>query len=245
MLYNGQSSLITTQALSGFTLTTLINLLSVPAIANYYVGFFIVQVLFAFIGLLGFFPRISSFLVFFTTMNLQNRIYSTNSGGDILLCLMLFYLSFISGDKKSKNENLDQITNVFNRTFIILCKAQLVIIYLVSAVFKLQSSEWIDGTALSQILLLDEYSIPALQSIVCSPPFAFKILTWLTLLYQLLFPVLIFVKRFKNYLLLSGLLFHLFIAFAMGLFNFSLVMICSYAVFYDSGKMSPRVVRPK
>lgn len=233
ILYSSQTSLIATQSLSGFTLTTLVNLLSVDAVKNYYVLFFVVQLFFAFIGLLGFFPKVSAFMVFFTMINLQNRIYSTISGGDILLCLMLFYLSFISDGKKLKNENLNQIQNAFDRIFIFLCKIQLLIVYSVSAIYKLQSTQWLDGSALQQILLIDEYSIPTLQHAVCYIPFVFKLLTWGTLLYQILFPFLIFVKRAKNYLLVSGIIFHLFIAFAMGLFNFSLVMICCYAIFYD------------
>lgn len=245
----GNSSLIVTQHLTGFTLTTLVNLLSVDVIKNYYLVFFIIQLLFALVGLFGFFPRVCTIIVFFTTINLQNRIYSTNSGGDNLLALMLFYLIFISGGKVKNNltvwqfgnlkmnENVKkQITglrNMFDNIFIGLCKLQLIIIYLVSAIYKLQSPEWVSGSALQQVLLIDEFSLPALQQIVCSFPFVFKLLTWFTLLYQILFPFLIFVKRLKNYLLFTGIVFHLSIAFAMGLFNFSLVMIFCYVIFYD------------
>jgi hypothetical protein len=232
----GRFGLVATQHLTGFTLTTLVNLLSVDAIKNYYLMFFAVQLLFALICLLGFLPRICSLVVFFTTINLQNRIYSTVSGGDILLCLMLFYLSFISNGKKLKNSNFNQIQNAFDRAFIFMCKAQLIIVYAVSAIFKLQSPQWLDGSAMQQILSIDEYSIPALQNMVCSAPLLFKILTWAALLYQTVFPVLIFVKRVKNYLLFSGVIFHLFIAFAMGLFNFGIIMICCYTVFYDFKK---------
>lgn len=232
----GTTGLIATRHLSGVTLTTLVNLLSVDAVKNQYMLFFAVQVFFAIVGLLGFLPRISSFIVFFITLNLHNRIYAAVSGGDVLLCLMLFYLSFISGGKKYRNEHFNQVQNAFDCVFIFMCKAQLIIVYSVSAIYKLQSPEWLNGSALQQILLIDEYSFPALQKLVCSVPFVFKLLTWLALLYQVLFPFLIFVKRVKNYVLISGIIFHLFIAFAMGLLNFSLVMICCYAIFYDFKK---------
>ena len=166
VLYGTQTSLIATQPLKGLTLTTLVNLLSVDAFKNYYMLFFMAQLFFAFIGLLGFYPRISAFLVFFTTINLQNRIYSTITGGDMLLCLMLFYLSFISDGKKLKNENLNQIQNAFDRIFTWLCKFQLITVYAFSAIFKLQSTDWINGSALQHILLIDEYSFPALQGLV-------------------------------------------------------------------------------
>jgi len=229
----GDQSLIATQNLNGFTLTTLVNLLSVDAIKNYYPLFFIVQLLFAFIGLLGFFPRICTLFVFFATVNLQNRIYSTISGGDVLLCLLLFYLIFISDGKELKNKSLNEIQNAANRIFIALCKIQLIIIYSVSAIYKLQSPEWLNGSAIQQILLIDEYTLPILKHAVCSVPFLFKTITWAVLFYQVLFPFLVFVKRVKNYLLLTGIIFHLSIAFAMGLFNFSLILIFSYVIFYN------------
>jgi hypothetical protein len=232
-LYGVQNSLIATQSLNGFTLTTLVNLLSVDALKSYYMLFFMVQLCFAFMGMLGFWPRVSSFVVFFTTINLQNRIYPTLTGGDVLLCLMLFYTGFISEGKKLQNEHFNQVQNAFNRIFTWLCKIQLVIVYAISAIYKLQSPQWLDGSAVQQLLLINEYSFPALQRAVCAAPFLFKLLTWLVLLYQLAFPLLVFVKRVKKYLLFSGVVFHFFIAFAMGLFNFSLVMICCYAVFYD------------
>src|ERR1700757_4105827 len=50
----GSTGMIATQHLSGFTLTTLVNLLSVDAIKNYYILFFMLQLLFALTGLFGF-----------------------------------------------------------------------------------------------------------------------------------------------------------------------------------------------
>lgn len=233
ILYDPQRSIIKTWPMHGYTLVTLVNLLSVDTLKQYYYLFLGVQVLFAVIGLLGFFPRMSSFVVFFTTINLHNRIYSTISGGDTLFSLMMFYLSFISDGKGLKNENLDQIQNAFDKIFTALCKMQLVVVYLVSALYKLQSPEWINGTALQHIISVDEYSLPFIQSLACSAPFLFKLFTWCALLYQTLFPFMVFVKRVKNYFLVTGVIFHLIIGFGMGLLNFSLVMICCYALFYD------------
>ena len=233
VLYNPQQSLIVTQSLHGLTLTNLVNLLSVEGIKNYYLLFIGIQLIASFAGLMGFLTRISTFLVFFTTINLQNRIYSTITGGDMLLCLLLFYLSFISDGKKTKNKYLEQIKNMSDHTFILLCQIQVLMVYAISALYKWQNPEWLQGIALQKILMIDEYSFPLLQYGVCAFPFVFKLFTWITLLYQTMFPFLIFSKKAKRYVLFTGLVFHLFIAVGMGLFNFSLVMVCSYALFYD------------
>lgn|GEM_PF-6505506 len=233
ILYNPQQSLIATQSLCQLTLTTCVNLLSADMFKNCYLFFIAFQLAAAFAGLFNFFPRIMTFVVFFTTINLQNRIYSTLTGGDYLLCLLLFYLSFVSDGKGSKNKYINEITNVSDRTFILLCQLQVLIVYVISAIYKWQSIEWMQGTALQNILLIDEYSMPYLQNMVCEFSWLFKLLTWAALLYQTLFPVLIFAKKWNKYVVLIGVIFHLFIAIAMGLFNFSLVMMCCYVLFYD------------
>jgi hypothetical protein len=233
VLYNPIHSMIVTQNLKGFTLSTLVNLLSVEGIKSYYSLFIAVQLIAACAGLWGFMPGLCTWLVFFTTINLQNRIYSTITGGDVLLCLLLFYLQFISDGKKTKNTYLQQIKNASDHTFILLCQVQVLIVYAVSALYKWQSQEWLQGTALQKILLLDEYSFPLLQHAVCGFPSECKLLTWAILSFQTLFPVLIFSNKVKKFVLIIGLILHLCIALAMGLFNFSLVMVCSYALFYD------------
>lgn len=233
ILFGKEMSLILPGHVNEFSVTMLVNLLSTETFRDYCGIFIFVQQLFSFAGLFGFIPRISSFVVFFTAVNLQNRIYATTSGGDILAYILLFYLSFVSGNKELKNPDLNQIQNAFNRAFIFLCYFQVILVYAVSAVYKLLSPEWISGSALCSILSVSEYSLPFLQNNIDSLSGILKVCTWLTLLYQLLFPLLIFNRRIKNYLLAGGVVLHLGIALAMGLLNFSLVMVCCYALFYD------------
>ena len=233
IFFNGQTSFIESGNVSEFSVTMLVNLLSTGFFKNYYGVFLFMQVFFAFIGLFGFFPRICSFVVFFTAVNLQNRIYSTTTGGDILAYLLLFYLSFVSGRKELQNSNLNQIQNAFNRIFIFLIYFQVILVYAVSGIYKLMSPEWINGNALYYIFSVNEYSLPLIQNNINSLVVILKICTWLALLYQLLFPFLVFSSRFKNKFLVVGVLFHIAIGLVMGLFNFGLVMICCYVLFYD------------
>jgi hypothetical protein len=54
--------------------------------------------------------------------------------------------------------------------------------------------------------------------------------------YQLLFPVLVWIKKIKKMFLLLGILMHLYIAFVMGLVEFGSVMIISYIIFWPIKK---------
>jgi len=51
--------------------------------------------------------------------------------------------------------------------------------------------------------------------------------------YQLLFPVLIWIRPIRRYLLTVGLAFHLMIAFLMGIADFGLFMVAAYTIFLN------------
>jgi len=61
-------------------------------------------------------------------------------------------------------------------------------------------------------------------------------LTYATIIYQLLFPMLIWFRRFKIYFFSFGIIQHLLIAFGMGLFSFGVIMAICYILFlkYDN-----------
>lgn len=116
---------------------------------------------------------------------------------------------------------------------------QIVLCYVFSAVFKWQGAMWTEGTAVYYSLQLDRFSSEWLKSggiagnLVIS-----SALTYLTLLYQTLFPILVFWRKTKPYTLLIGVSMHLFIGLAMHLWDFALIMLISYILFI------PRVLRP-
>lgn len=230
-LYSVEYSIIFQRELSAVTINSLVNLLAFKELKNLYWLFFALQVLFSVAGILGYFTRISTMVVWFTTINLQNRIYSGNTGGDLLLNILLFYLIFISDGRKLKNDELEKIKNSIDFCFINLCKFQLIIVYFISALYKVTCNEWIDGTALARILFVNEYSLPIISDVASAYSTLFKIITWLILAYQILFPLVLIKSNKVSYLLMIGILFHVGIALFMGLFNFSLIMIISYVIF--------------
>ncbi len=233
VLFNQQTSIIKPGRVVDFSITMLTNLLSTELYKDFSMIFLLLLSLFALTGLFGMMPRISSLVVFFMAVNLQNRIYATTTGGDILAYLLLFYLSFVSNGKKLKNPNFNQIQNASNKVFIFLCYFQVIVVYAVSGIYKLMSPEWLNGEALYYILSVNEYSLPFIQQNINSLTGVLKVCTWLALLYQVLFPILVFNKRIKNYFLLGGIIFHVGIGLVMGLLNFSLVMLCCYALFAE------------
>ena len=236
-LYSSNFSIIYQRELSAITLSSLVNLLAINSLKDSYWWFFALQILFSILGLLGYFTRLSTFLVWCTTINLQNRIYSTNTGGDLLLNILFFYLIFVSDGKSYRNIELEKIRNTIDYFVSFLCKSQIVIIYLISAIYKVSCAEWLNGTALQRILFVKDYSLPIVSQAANNYSFIFALLTWIILLYQLLFPLVLIKSNKTNYFLFIGVLMHLGIALFMGLFNFSIIMIFSYVLFVPLSRL--------
>jgi len=236
-LYSVEYSIIFQRELSAVTINSLVNLLAFEQLKNVYWWFFSLQVLFSVLGVFGYFTRISTMVVWFTTINLQNRIYSSNTGGDLLLNILLFFLIFISDGRKLKNVELEKIKNSIDYFFINLCKFQLIIVYFISALYKVTCNEWLDGTAIARILFVNEYSLPIISNAACNCSMLFKIITWFILAYQILFPFVLIKSNKVSYLLFIGVFVHAGIALFIGLFNFSLIMIISYVIFIPTKQL--------
>ncbi|MFL5752109.1 MAG: hypothetical protein ACJ76F_01780 [Bacteroidia bacterium] len=238
----GQNSAIIPYNYSHFSLSKLVNLLSLPSCENLYYLFFAFQLVACVCGFLNILPRICAVVVWFTTINLNNRTYLMNTGGEQLLNIMLFYLMFISSSRKKRTE----LFTILDNTFIVACKMQLILVYALSALYKLLQPEWLNGNALFYVLHMDEFTSPFLRNI-SENRIVIMVLTYFSLLYQVLFPLLIFFKKLKKPLILCGIALHLGIAFGVGLMNFSLIMICCYLLFVNeeqakrwNGKLSLR-----
>ena len=240
-LYSSNFSIIFQRELSVITLSSIVNLLAFDSLKNAYWWFFGTQIIFSVIGFFGYFIRLSTFIVWFTTINLQNRIYSTNTGGDLLLNILLFYLIFISDRKKLSNQNTNEIINLIDNVFIFLCKFQVLIVYAVSAFYKLNNTEWLNGSALENILSVKEYSTPFFIENGHKYSNLLKIFTWFSVAYQIVFVLFIFARKYSVFFLLVGVMIHLFIAFFIGLFNFSFVMICCYLLFISNDDINKMV----
>ncbi|MBD3637106.1 MAG: HTTM domain-containing protein [Crocinitomicaceae bacterium] len=211
----------------------LINVLNHPANSIYtwvFLVFVIGQLFFLITGLLNIWPRLSGVMVFFFTINLVLKGYIAMTGGEMLSCFLLFYLMFIH---KPKSQGFfGELQNILNNAFYWILLIQVCILYFYSGFYKLYDEHWLDGHAIQYVVMIDEYgswlTIPFERSYILS-----AIATYLTLAYQLLFPVLVWVKKVKVPYLIFGTLFHLLIAFGMGIFTFGIIMIICYLLFLD------------
>lgn len=210
-----------------------INVLSHPANSSYpwvYLVFVFGQLIFLLTGIFKIWPKLSSFFVFFFTINLFMKGYLAFTGGEVLVNFMLLYLMFIHRSN-SKNAMAD-IQNIVSHAFYWILLLQVCILYFFSGLYKLGDADWMSGHALMYISKLDAYQSP-FTSLFTDHYWISAFATYLTLFYQLFFPLAVWFKKIKGPYLFFGVLFHLWIAIGMGIFTFGMIMIVAYLLFLD------------
>lgn len=215
----------------------LINVLSHPANSKYewvYLVFVFGQIIFLTLGILKIWPKISSVLVFFFTINLFLKGYMAFTGGEVLVNIMLFYLMFIH---KPKDKGwFSDLQNILNNSFYWIMLVQVCILYFYSAIYKFMDPNWVNGYAVMYVSRIKVFS--SLMTDIFNDNYVLSVIaTYLTLAYQLLFPIAVWMKRVKVPFLLFGVLFHLMIAFGMGIFTFGMIMIVMYILFLDESQL--------
>jgi hypothetical protein len=158
-----------------------------------------------------------------TGLMLYYAAYDAFNSGFLVMLLMSFFL--IPVVHRPQKPVQIQINNVAW----IACVVQLSIVYALSAGYKWTGAQWPSGNAIYYSFAIDRFSFPWIQSALDSGRWFWKFLTWGVLLYQTIFPIVVWVKKWRYNLILTGVFFHLLIAALMGLWDFGLAMIFAYS----------------
>ena len=141
---------------------------------------FVLAVLHASALLVGWFPRVQAFGVFFWLLAFQNRHMMIFDGEDQLFRLMAFFLVFVPTHHHFSvhallHRSSGPVTGpAWGLRFV---QIQITLVYLATAVAKLRGDEWRDGTALYYVSRLDDafgrFPFPnaPFESLVTLPPY--------------------------------------------------------------------------
>lgn len=226
---------------------TILNLLDLPAVRPYYSLFLAAHVLLLVAGMTCVWPRTVALLIYVSAMNLNNRAWVTLDGGDNLMQLMLLYLIVMDpspADGERRPGFVTYANNALTNAAFLMARLQVVAVYLVAGLGKVDGELWQNGTALFYTLSVDDFSLPGVQRLMAQFPILSVAGTYATLAYQIAFPWLIWNPRVRPYLMAFGTFLHLQIALVMGLFTFGLAVMASYAIFFTderSARVTERV----
>lgn len=141
------------------------------------------------------------------------------------------------GERKTRGNALTApvpswIPNLFNNTAVILIGYQLCVIYITSALWKIQGSTWMTGVAVYYPLRLDELTLfPWLNTLVWQMTPVVYLASWASVYLQLFFPFML-LNRWTRIIGLIGITgMHAGIGVLLALPFFSLVMIAGDMLF--------------
>lgn len=189
--------------------------------------------------MVGLCTRASTFMTGVLWVSLYVSNPFVGSGGDAILRMVLLYMCFTDSgrhwslDARRRQRRGDRreiapawMTNTLHNLAMVLIVHQVVMVYLGSSFWKIQSAVWKDGTAVYYPLQTEAYSpwIDVLQPVYANSAFI-AAATYGAVVVQMFFPVFLLYRstRFLALILVTGM--HLGIGLLMGIMYFSLVMI--------------------
>jgi hypothetical protein len=231
-LFWGEDALTPQLGFADGPINYLILFLHQPGNESWYPLFFVSVLAGLSLYLLKGYPRLSTFLIWLGVVVLYFRAYLSMVGGNYLLHSLLFYLIF--ADEKATGESIwGSVSVTLTNLSLLACRIQVLIVYIFSSGYKWVSAQWRSGEAVYDILHIKEFSLPWIMETIDLWHGLAVFMNYFALAYFTLFSVLVWSKRWKLPLLFIGLCIHLGMGWAIGVMDFSLIMIASYTAFLE------------
>ncbi len=163
---------------------------------------------------------LTGILLFYAGVNAFNSSY-------LLILLLAFYCIPVNTASTSISGH------IFNRAVVIAATMQICIVYFLSGLYKLSGDMWLNGEAIYYTLEIERFSREWVKnSGITSLSYLMKGSNYLILAYQLLFPIIIWIKKWRYPVLIIGTGFHLITMFVMNLWDFGFAMLIGYIIFF-------------
>ncbi|WP_374028668.1 HTTM domain-containing protein [Bdellovibrio bacteriovorus] len=166
------------------------------------------------------------------------RNYAVNFGADIIAALFLFYMSFTQSCERLSILNLWRKKTVFKESdtmsslMIRMMQFQICVIYGYTGWEKLKGGSWWDGTALWSVLANPQMTTLDF-SFLRAIPWVIPVIAYLTIIFEVYFPVMVAWPKTRYLWLLLGVGFHIGIGVFMGLGPFATTMMSTYFLFLE------------
>lgn len=204
--------------------------------------------LFLLLGLvLGIGGRLWTLLTWCLSLAFIQRNYFVAYGADLIGTVWLFYLSWTRHNKYFSVLNLlhpERIKNIqcdmFSSAGARLIQIQISVIYCFTGLHKLKGASWWEGSALWLALGNRQYAISDFTWF-SHWPLMVAMMGYMTLIFEIYFPLFVWNPKTKPYVLMAGVFFHTGVALTMGIWSFAGVMIGAYALFFkeEQWRQSP------
>ncbi|MBP7843303.1 MAG: HTTM domain-containing protein [Proteobacteria bacterium] len=104
--------------------------------------------------------------------------------------------------------------------------------YFIGGFVKIKESSWWNGKALKDFLRSSQYLIPETIKALCAHKGLLILLSWTIMLFEILFPFILFFTHFKMEILFIGAIFHALNIYLFGLNRFFYAWVATYPALY-------------
>jgi len=193
---------------------------------------------------LGYRVRITAILTWVSLWSLHERNPWILEGGDNLIRIALLFLLFTNLGayfgydsqrywqrfQQNSRPLLQSFSAVLHNFAILGAITQLCIMYFITGFHKAMGEMWQDGVAIYYILRVQTFNWPGVSDLIIQNYWLTVLLTYLTIIFELAFPFLLFNTITRRLAILGGLVFHTAIALFMSLPTFQIFVISLYAL---------------
>lgn len=194
---------------------------------------------------LGVLPRLQAIAVFFWLATFQNRHMILFDGEDTVFRLLAFFVIFLPLHRYSVLQRFRR-HKTGDGTWPIwpfrLIQFQMCLIFVSTALLKLDGPEWWDGTAMYYVIHIDDMYGKLNPPLLFNYLLPLKLMTWGTLVIEIVAPLTIWFRKTRKVTLIALILFHLGVDLSMNLNLFHWIMILGWLSFlarplaFDQGR---------
>lgn len=244
-LYFGESGILPYSALDGIVPQFFKTIFPVyPSHEGLLFSYHILFLCLLILMILGLGGRVIALLAFCLHMMFFHRNYMILYGVDFISSIALFMCIFLKTDnyfsvlnflKKKKQVPLgekDLKGDLLHSVGCRLLQLQIMSVYAYSGMEKLRGATWWQGDAIWNTLANGQLA-KINFSFLAHFPIVLVFLTFFTVLWELYFPILVWIPRIKYWILGLGVVFHLAIGFMINIPYFSILMVLSYLIYLD------------
>lgn len=182
----------------------------------------------------GIFPRVSALIAFLLHVSYMHRNMAIVYGLDMISTFFLFYLIFTNTSlpktKSSSPAEGEKWTDLLTSAAFRMTQIQLCVIYAYSGWEKLKGVQWWRGEAIWMVFANPQYARFE-ANWFSHLPLVVSFISYFTLLWEMYFPVCVWMPRLRPWMLIGGVLMHFGIGVAILIPFFSAVMMSVYVTF--------------
>jgi hypothetical protein len=204
----------------------------------------------AFAMLVGWHTRVAAVIVFVLVVSFERRSPWVFNAGDALIRIEAFLLAIspcgatLSLDQRRRSGSFWSAQTRPNWP-IRLLQIQLSIVYLAAVQTKLAGQPWLDGTAVSYVLRIEDMKrIPVPHWLAMNAP-VMNAATWGVLVIELALGILVWFPKFRPWVLAVGVLMHVTIdlTIAIGIFSYAILVLYLAWVSPETARNLPDTLR--